>query len=58
MALRPSCLEGKRLRWAKNKWLLHNVVGHPMMQGLAMLGLYDLAFKVHEATVPMPEGAK
>jgi hypothetical protein len=58
MALRPSCLEGKRLRWAKNKWLLHNLVGHPLMQLLAMVGRHDLAFKVHDATVPMPLGGK
>ncbi|HUT76471.1 MAG TPA: hypothetical protein VM285_02230 [Polyangia bacterium] len=58
MAMRPSCLEGKRLRWAKHKWLVHNLIGHPLMQLLALVGKYDLAFRVHEATVPMPRGAK
>lgn len=58
MVLRPSCLEGKKLRWAKHRWLLHNLIGHPLMQLLALFGEYDLAFRVHEATVPMPRGAK
>ena len=56
MAMRPSCLEGKRLRWAKNRWLVHNLIGHPLMQLLAMIGRHDLAFRVHDATVPMPRG--
>jgi hypothetical protein len=58
MVLRPSCLEGKRLRWAKHKWMIHNLFGHPAMQILAMLGLYDLAFRVHDATVPKPLGRR
>lgn len=58
MAMRPSCLEGKRLRWARRTWMLHNLVGHPLMQLLAMLGRHDLAFKVHDATVPAPLGGK
>ena len=49
MVLRPSCLEGKRLRWAKNKWLVHNLIGHPLMQLLAVAGRHNLAFKVHDA---------
>jgi hypothetical protein len=58
MALRPSALESKRLRWAKHKWFVHNMVGHPLMQVLAMFKLYDAAFWVHDVTVPKPEGAK
>jgi len=58
MALRPSALEGKKLRWAKNKWLVHNVVGHPLMQLFALFGWYNEAFWVHDRTVPMPEGPK
>lgn len=58
MALRPSCLEGTRLRWAKHRWLIHNLIGHPLMQVLALFKLYDAAFWVHDATVPTPRGAK
>jgi len=58
MALRPSLLEGKKLRWAKNKWLMHNLIGHPLMQCFALLGWYQAAFWVHDRTVPMPEGPK
>lgn len=58
MQLRPSVLEGKRLRWAKRVWYIHNLVGHPLMQFLAMLGFYKQAFWVHDATVPKPSGFK
>jgi hypothetical protein len=54
MQLRPTALEGKRLRWAKNAWAAHNLVGHPVMQVLAFLRLYKAAMWVHDVTVPNP----
>lgn len=56
MALRPSILEGKHLRWAKHRWLLHNMVGHPLMQLLALFRCYRAAFWIHDVTVPAPKG--
>jgi len=58
MALRPSALEGKRLLWAKGAWHFHNLVGHPLMSILAILGLHRLAFVVHDGTVPRAKGKK
>lgn len=57
MLTKPSALEGRRLRWIKNAWAVHNLVGHPIMQVLAMLGRSDLALRVHDATVPRPKAA-
>ena len=54
MELKPSALEGRRLRWAKRAWMLHNLVGHPLMQILALLRLYRQALRIHDATVPRP----
>lgn len=54
MALKPSALEGRRLRWAKRAWVAHNLVGHPLMQALAFLRLHRLAMRVHDGTVPRP----
>jgi hypothetical protein len=54
MALRPSALEGRRLRFARRAWAVHNLVGHPLMQALAWLGLRELGLWVHDATVPKP----
>jgi hypothetical protein len=54
MQIKPSALEGKRLKWLKNKWLIHNVIGHPVMQLLAFFGFGKLGIKIHEATIPTP----
>ena len=54
MVLRPSVLEGRRLRFARRAWAVHNLVGHPVMQILAWLGHRELALAVHDATVPRP----
>ena len=58
MQLKPSLIEGKRLRFAKHAWMVHNLVGHPLMQVLAFFKLYAWSFWVHEATVPKPLGKK
>lgn len=55
MQIKPSILEGKRMKYAKCAWFIHNVFGHPLMQILAMFGLYKLAFLVHDKTVPKPK---
>jgi hypothetical protein len=54
MVLNPACLEGKRLRWARRAWVVHNLVGHPVMQILALFGMRKLGLFVHDVTVPMP----
>ncbi len=54
MTLKPSALEGRRLRWLKNRWAFHNMVGHPVMQILAWLGFHNAAIRVHDRTVPFP----
>lgn len=58
MALRPSALEGRRLRFARRAWAVHNLIGHPLMQALAWIGRRDLALWIHDATVPRPLGAR
>lgn len=58
MQIKPSALEGKRLRWPKFVWLIHNILGHPLTQILALLKLYKLAFWIHDVTVPKPIGKK
>lgn len=58
MQIRPGALEGKRLKWAKRVWYVHNLIGHPLMQVLAMFGFYKQAFWIHDVTVPKPTGFK
>lgn len=58
MLLKPSVLEGRRLRWAKRAWWVHNWVGHPLMQLLALVGLPRWGMWVHDATVPRPRGPR
>ncbi len=58
MRLKPSVLESRRFRWPRWAWMLHNLVGHPVMQVLALLRCYRAAFWVHDATVPRPLGPK
>lgn len=54
MVVKPSALEGQRLKWPKRAWMIHNLIGHPGMQLLALLGYYDLAMRLHEITIPRP----
>ena len=58
MQLKPSALEGRRLRYAKHMWIIHNWFGHPLMQVLAFFKCHKLAFWVHDATVPKPASSK
>lgn len=52
--LKPSALEGRRLRWKKGAWRFHNWVGHPLMDLLAMLGFKKQAIRWHDYTTPRP----
>ena len=56
MLLKPSALEGRRLRWARHAWSVHNMVGHPLMQVLAWLGKPRWGVWVHDVTTPRPQG--
>lgn len=58
MRIKPSVLESRRLRWPRWTWVLHNMVGHPLLQVLALFKRYKWAFWVHDATVPRPLGKK
>lgn len=58
MTIKPSVLESKRLRWPKYMWMIHNIIGHPVMQILALCRCYRAAFTVHDVTVPKPIGRK
>jgi hypothetical protein len=54
MQVKPSALEGRRLRWLRHRWALHNFIGHPIMQLLAICGYGKLGVKIHDKTVPRP----
>lgn len=56
MQVKPVMVEGHRLRYGRFDWLVHNLIGHPVMQVLALARLYRWAFWVHDATVPRPRG--
>lgn len=56
MLTRPSALEGRRLRWRKGAWALHNLLAHPAMQVLAWFGHGRLGVRLHDATTPTPRG--
>lgn len=54
MQLKPSALEGKRLKWRKGAWRFHNWLGHPIMDLLAMFGFKKAAIRWHDYTTPRP----
>lgn len=54
LAVCPSALEGRRLRFARRAWAVHNLIGHPLMQVAALLGLPHAGLWLHEITVPKP----
>ncbi|MFO0658707.1 MAG: hypothetical protein U0165_02580 [Polyangiaceae bacterium] len=55
MQLKPSVLEGRRLRWVRHAWVIHNLIGHPLLQLCAWLGQRELGLKIHDLTVPRPQ---
>jgi hypothetical protein len=56
MQAKPSMIEGKRFKFRKGAWIVHNIIAHPLMQIFALLRLYKLAIWIHEVTVPRPKG--
>lgn len=54
MRLYPAAIEGRRMRWPRRAWALHNLIAHPVMQLLAFAKLYKAAMWVHDVTVPRP----
>lgn len=54
MLLKPSALEGKRMRWQRNAWAFHNFVAHPIVQILVWMGFKKQAIRFHDWTVPKP----
>jgi len=55
MQLCPSALEGRRAKYARHAWAIHNLIGHPLMQIFSWLHLPALGIKIHDATVPFPK---
>jgi hypothetical protein len=53
--VKPSVLEGRRLRWVRHAWTVHNLVGHPLMQVLAWMGHPKWGVKIHDLTTPRPQ---
>ena len=52
--LKPSAMEGKRMKWHRNAWAFHNFVGHPVVQLLAWFGFKKQAVMFHDWTTPKP----
>lgn len=55
MTLCPNALEGHEAKYYKNAWMIHNLIGHPLMQLCSMLHLTSLGIKIHDATIPQPK---
>lgn len=55
MRVCPSYLEGKKFKYIKNSWVIHNMIGHPLMQIFSWFKLKDLAIKIHDLTIPVPK---
>jgi hypothetical protein len=53
-AIKPGALEGKRIKFHKHSWAIHNLVAHPAMQLLAFIHCYKAAMWIHDITVPKP----
>lgn len=58
MALKPSSMEGRRMKWRKNAWAFHNFVAHPVVQILAWLGFKKAAIRFHDYTTPTPRSVR
>ena len=54
MLLKPSALEGRRLKWHKSAWAAHNLIYHPLMQILVWLGYKKAAIRLHDWSTPRP----
>jgi hypothetical protein len=58
MTVKPSFFEGKRLKFPKRMWIMHNLIAHPLMQVLSLVGLRRQGLWLHEVTIPRPIGIK
>lgn len=69
MLLKPSAMEGLRMVWPRLGWLVHNLVGHPLVGILDILAtivrplgchrpVYRWAIDIHDITTPRPRGMK
>ena len=54
MRVAPSFFEGRRFRWVRSGWALHNLLGHPLLQLLAWAGQTRAGLRLHDATIPRP----
>jgi hypothetical protein len=52
LLLAPQLLEGRRLRWRRHAWAIHNLIAHPAMQVAAWLGAPRIGMAIHDATIP------
>lgn len=55
MKVCPSYLEGKSGKYMKRAWMIHNLIGHPLMQIFSFFGMKKLAFRIHDSTIPRPK---
>lgn len=56
MVLKPSAVEGLRLRWRPHAWAFHNLCAHPLVQIMAWCGWKRAAVRFHDWTTPAPRG--
>lgn len=54
MRICPNYFEGRRWKYMKAAWVVHNFIGHPFMQVFMWLGLKSTAMKIHDCTIPVP----
>ena len=54
MRLSPAALEGKRAKYHRHAWAVHNIIGHPLMQIFSWLGFPQIGLAIHDKTVPNP----
>lgn len=56
--LKPSFIEGRKMKHVRHSWIVHNMLGHPVMQILAIFKLYKAAIWVHDITTPKVDYAE
>jgi hypothetical protein len=54
MRAAPGYVEGKRFKWVRHGWAVHNLIGHPLLQVLAWVGLLKIGLLIHDLTIPRP----
>lgn len=53
LAIKPSAIEGvPSITWKKHVWAFHNLIGHPLMQLFAFMGMTRIGLWIHDSTVP------